>query len=220
VLKVNRPHLLAVLAAFVLVAATLMWMTLGGSAAAQSAAQPQVVRPTVALLDVTHIFRNHARLKAGMDRMKQDVLAAEASAQKESEAISGLNARLKTLRQGSQDYKALEAEIARRQTELVLAVQNRKREFVQEEARLYYNVYHEIQQEVDYYCSQTGTSAVLNFSREPVDLDSPDSILACINRPVIAHAANLDITDLVLSRLNQGSINPAATQPRPGVSTR
>jgi Skp family chaperone for outer membrane proteins len=224
---VSRSHLLAAVAVVVLVTATLLSVILSGPAVAQQPAarpagqpQPQSVRPVVALLDVSYVFKNHARLKTAMDAMKQDVAKAEAWVNGERDALTKLTDRLKDFRQGSQDYKTLEEDIARRQTELTLKVQQQRRDFLQHEAKLYYTVYQEIQQEVNYYCSQTGVATVLRFSRDPVDAENPDSVLAYINKPVIAYAANLDISDVILEQLNRGSASTVGSQPRPGVPYR
>jgi Skp family chaperone for outer membrane proteins len=186
------------------------------------AARPQPGPPVIALLDVTYIFKNHTRLKALMDEMKNDVDRAEAWVKEQRDAVLKLRERLKDFRQGSPDYKALEEEAANRQANLAIKIQQQKREFLLREAKNYYNVYQEVQQEVNYYCAAQGVAVVLRFSRETVDVDNPDSVLAEINKPVITYDRNLDITDLILNQLNRrpagGNTSPVGTRPRPGVS--
>lgn len=222
----RKSHLLAALAAGVVVAASLLSMTLSGSdAAAQSpagpAVHPQHAPPVIALLDVSHIFKKHVRLKAMMDEMKQDVNRAETWVKNENGALTKLKERLKDFRPGSPDHKALEEEIAKRQSELAVRIQQQKREFLQREAKIYHNVYREIQQEVNYYCAAKGVAVVLRFSREPADVDRPDSVLGYINKPVVTYDKNLDITDLILSQLNRRPVNnntgPIGGRQRPGV---
>jgi Skp family chaperone for outer membrane proteins len=232
VLKVRKSHLLVALAAGVVVAASLLSMTFHGSdAAAQTpptrlagpppAARPQVTPPLIALLDVACIFKQHVRLKALMDQMKTDVDRAEAWVKNERDAVTKLAERSQDFRPGSPDYKALEEEIAKRRADLAVKIQQQKREFLQREARNYYNVYQEIQQEVNYYCAANGVAVVLRFSREGADVEKPDTVLAYINRPVITYAKDLDITDLILSQLNRrpagGDTSPVGVRPRPGV---
>jgi len=223
---VRKSHLLAALAAGVVVAASLLSMTLSGSdAAAQSpvrpALRPQPAPPAIALLDVSHIFKKHARLKAMMDEMKQDVSRAETWVKNENDALTKLKEQLKDWRPGSPEYESLEETVAKRHSELAIKIQQQKREFLQREAKIYHNVYQEIQQEVNYYCAAKGVAIVLRFSREPAEVDRPDSVLALINKPVVTYAKNLDITDLILSQLNRrpvgGNPNPIGSRQRPGV---
>jgi Skp family chaperone for outer membrane proteins len=231
---VRKSHLLVALAAGIVVAAaSLLSVTLSGSdAAAQTplarpagippAARPQAGPPVVVLLDVSYIFKKHARLKALMDEMKRDVDTAEAWVKQERDAIVKLREQLNGFHPGSRDYKSLEETVAKRQADLAIKIQQQKREFLIREAKNYYNVYQEIQQEVNYYCQSQGVAVVLRFSREVVDVDSPDSVLAEINKPVITYDRNLDITDLILNQLNRrpagGNTSPVGTRPRPGVS--
>lgn len=230
----KKSHLfLALAAGIVAAAASLLSLTLSGTvAAAQTppirpagpppAARPQSAPPVVALLDVSYIFKKHARLKALMDEMKGDVDVAEARVKEQRDAILKLREQLNTFHPGSPDYKALEETVAKRQADLAIKIQQQKREFLIREAKNYYTVYQEIQQEVNYYCQSQGVAVVLRFSREAVDVDSPDSVLAEINKPVITYDRNLDITDLILNQLNRrpagGNTNPVGTRPRPGVS--
>jgi Skp family chaperone for outer membrane proteins len=225
VLKVRKSHLLAAFAAVVVVAASLLWMTFTGSdAAAQSPVRPAVRPPTappsIALLDIAQIFRRHARLKAGMDDMKRRVEAAETWVKQERDTIVKLADRLRQFHPGSPEYKSLEEEITDRRSKLTLKVNRQKRDFLQEESRIYFNVYQEIQQEVNYYCAANGVALVLRFSRETPDGERPDTVLAYINKPVVTYAKDLDITDRILHQLNGpagagGTTSPIGT--RPGV---
>lgn len=222
----RKSHLLAALAAASVLAAVLSCMTLSGSdAAAQSpvrpAMGPQPTPSAIALLDVSYIFKKHARLKALMDEMKKDVEAAEAWVNNERNAQIKLLEQLKQYRQGSQEFKSLEETIAKRRADLAIKIQQQKRDFLHREAKIYHNVYLEIQQEVNYYCQARGTALVLRFSREAPDVERPDSVLSYINKPVITYSKDLDITDLILSQLNRrpvgGTPNPIGTRQRPGI---
>ena len=65
---------------------------------APAAAQPPrsaVPAAHVAVVDVGYIFKNHARFKAEMDRMKDQVMAAENGLKAEQERIKGLMDQLK-----------------------------------------------------------------------------------------------------------------------------
>lgn len=170
--------------------------------------------PKLALLDVGRIFKHHARFKSMMEDMKADVQQAEARVKAEREAITKLGERLQEFRKGTQEYKSLEEELARRQADLSVQMSMQRNEFLQREAKIYHNVYQEIWQATDYFCRQHGIDMVLRFSSEPVDPDRPDSVLTNINKPVVWYDQGLDITDAILQELNRSHLPPASADRR------
>jgi len=179
-----------------------------------AAAPAAVGGPRLALLDVGRIFKNHARFKSMMEDMKADVQQAEARIKAEREAIAKLGERLQEFRKGTQEYKSLEEELARRQADLSVQMSMQRNEFLQREARIYHNVYQEIWQATDYFCRQHSIDMVLRFSSEAVDPDRPDSVLTNINKPVVWYDQGLDITDAILQELNRSGIPPVSADRR------
>jgi Skp family chaperone for outer membrane proteins len=176
----------------------------------QNPARP-TAGPRLALLDVSHIFKNHLRFKAYMDEMKADVERAEAQVKQQDEAIQKMVENLQGYKVGSQDYKALEEEIANRRAKLAIAVQMQRKDFLQREARIYHNVYREIEQELNAFCQSNAIAMVLRFNGEPVDVDKPDSVMVWINRPVVWYNQGLDITQYILDALNRRNPPPAGS---------
>ncbi|OHB65703.1 MAG: hypothetical protein A2V70_12525 [Planctomycetes bacterium RBG_13_63_9] len=186
---------------------------------------PAVGGLNIALLDVSYIFKNHNRFKAMMDDMKADVERAEAGIKTDQETIQNLAEKLNAYRKGTPDYKNLSEEITRRRGELSVKVQLQKEEFLQSEAKIYCNVYQEIQQEVNYHAAASGINMVLRFNGDPVDATKPETVIRGINGPVVWYAKERDITPIILERLNRANLNPGTnrmgTPPsRPGVGVR
>jgi Skp family chaperone for outer membrane proteins len=159
--------------------------------------------PNIALLDVSYIFKNHPRFKGLMEEMKADVDRAESDVNKERDAIRKLMVQLDSFHKGSPDYKAMEEEIARREADLTVKVQLQRKDFLTREAKIYNTVYQEIEQEVNYYCSNKGIDMVLRFNGDPVDVDKPDSVLSYINKPVVWYDKSRDITPIILDSLTK-----------------
>jgi len=172
---------------------------------------------SVALLDVSLIFQKHTRFKQMREAMMADVQKAENDAKAERDAIKGLMEQLRSLQPGSPDYKAMEEQIAVRQSNLEARVRLQRKEFVQREAKIYHYVYQEILQEVHYYAQSNRIAMVLRFSGETADVENPDTVIRYINRPVVWHNPQFDITNVILQRL-QGSA--AVGNTRPGVNYR
>jgi Skp family chaperone for outer membrane proteins len=189
----------------------------------QPVAQPAGAATNIALLDISFIFKNHPRFKSMMDEMKNDVNGAEARVNKERETINKLVEQLDTYRKGSPDYNAMEKEIAERQANLSVKVSLERKDFLAREAKIYFTVYKEIEQEVEYYCSNKGIDIVLRFNGDPADVDKPDSVLSFINKPVVYYDKGRDITKPILDTLIMRSGAPAGgnrvgTRPAGGAS--
>jgi Skp family chaperone for outer membrane proteins len=188
----------------------------GGVPMRQPVAAQAGASANIALLDVSYIFKNHPRFKSMMDEMKADVDGAESSVNKERDTIRKLVEQLDTYHKGSPDYNAMEKEIAEREANLTVKVQLQRKQFLAQEAKIYFTVYKEIEQEVDYYCSNKGIDMVLRFNGDPVDVDKPDSVLSFINKPVVYYDKGRDITPIILDSLIKRSGAPAAGGIRTG----
>jgi Skp family chaperone for outer membrane proteins len=202
---VRKSHLTAAIAATLLLASLSVVRAQGP----EPAARPQGA-PPVALIDVKFIFKNHPRFAAMRQELKADVERVEGQARADSESIRKMREKLSDFRQGSPEFKDLEERIVQRTSELSARFELQRREFAEREAKIYYAVYQEIMQEVQYYCAAYGVAMVMNFDREKINPDKPEDVIRGVNREVVWYNAALDISDVILRRLApQG--NPNAT---------
>jgi len=170
--------------------------------AAPGAGQPLGGQPLY-VLDINHVFKKHSRLKAMKTDLQGDVQREEERVKKEREAIKSLIERLQQFHPGTNEYKDLEEEITKRQADLNVLITMTRKQFLQQEARIYYIVYREIIEEVDYFAGQNRAALVLNFDRQPVDVEVPETVVRSINRKVIWNNQGLDITDYIVDKLNR-----------------
>jgi len=169
-----------------------------------------------AVIDVGYIFKNHARFKSAMDKMKDEVLAAENSLKAERDRINGLMEQLKGFNVGTLEYKKLEAEVAKAQGDFNVNAQLQKKDFMDREANVYKQVYAEIEQAVSQFARQHGIAVVHRFDGDPVDSTDRNRILGNITRSIVYHDPQIDITPDVLRMLNATPVAgaPAASQQR------
>jgi hypothetical protein len=80
----------------------------------------------------------------------------------------------------------------------------RKKEFIQQEAKIYYGVYQEIMGAVEDFANQTGVALVMRYNREPASVEKPDDVLREINKPVVWSPRGRDITDFIIQKVNAG----------------
>ena len=186
---------------------------------APAAAQPPrsaVPAAHVAVVDVGYIFKNHARFKAEMDRMKDQVMAAENTLKGERDRINGLMEQIKGFNPGTPEFKKLEAEIAKAQGDFNVSAQLQKKEFMDQEAKVYLQVYTEVEKAVEQFAREHRIAIVHRFDGDPVDNSDRNQILRGITKPMVYIEPGIDITPDILKMLNTPAVatQPAATAPR------
>ena len=185
-------------------------------APAAPAAAPSASAAThVAVIDVGYIFKNHARFKGAMDKMKEQVMAAETGLKTERDRINGMMEQIKGFNPGTPEFKKLEAEIAKAQGDFNVNAQLQKKEFMDQEAKVYLQVYTEVEKAVEQFAREHRIAIVHSFDGDPVDNSDRNQILRGITKPIVYLEPGIDITPDILKVLNTPVVaaHPAA-QPR------
>lgn len=206
-----------------LVAMVCLWAFAAPPARAQ---QGRPAAPTVAILDLTYIFKNHPRFQALTNDMRRDVDAAENAVKTEQQAVQQLSTRLEEFRKGTPEFKSLEEEIARRVADIKLKVSIQQRTFLEQEAKNYFSIYQEVLGHVKTYAEANGITMVLRFNGDPIDTTDPQEVLKELNKSVIYYHRAIDITPYILERcaasgggaapVNPGPAGRPFPQPAPG----
>jgi Skp family chaperone for outer membrane proteins len=147
--------------------------------------------------------------------MKAEVKTFETSLQARGQQMNDLRKKMQPFAPGSPEYKKLEAEIMRVQADGQIAAAQKKKEFLEREAKIYFEVYNEVTAEVAKFAEQHGIGLVIRFNSEPIDPTNRQAVLEGVNRAVIFQK-NLNITNAILQRLEQTQVSnrPAAAAPR------
>jgi Skp family chaperone for outer membrane proteins len=159
----------------------------------------------LAVVDVAYIFKNHARFKQQMEAMKGKVDAAEAELKRDQEDYKRMAEQLKQYQPGSPDYKKTEDDMLKKQGELNLKVSLQKKDFMEAEGRIYFNVSREIDDAVKQLAAKNNITLVLRFNGDPVDPVDRNDILRGINKPIVYYDPRMDITPYVLQDLNRSA---------------
>lgn len=196
---------------------TAIYLNAQGQPGARSAA-PQSGGTKVAVIDVGFIFKNADRFKAAMEDLKTDDARFQKEVQARTDAIKAQVEKLKIEQKGSQNYKALEERIAGDQTKLRLDVARKQKDGVENQAKIYFNAYRDIEFHINKFATRYGIDLVLRFNSEEMDPTKPDSVLNGINRFVV-YQRNLNITGNILEEMNRRGTGPRPTTgPTPGPS--
>jgi outer membrane protein len=188
-----------------------------------ASAQPQGGPHQVGLIDMAHVFKEYEKFKTLSDGLRAEVEASDAEAKTKIEELQQLQSQLTsgTLTEGSAEYTALEESLATKSSELETFRKLKQRDFLRKEADIYKTVYLEVQDAVQKYARYYKYTLIMRFNRDKVeDAENPQDIIQSMNRPVVFHRAEDDLTDPILSFLNteyrktaSRSTAPAGTAP-------
>ena len=194
-------------------------VSFAGEATAQNASpSANASRYGIAVVDVSYIFKNYAKFKSAMEGMKSEMQAVEGQLKGDHSAIAAKEEERKQYNPGSPEFKQRDEEIARLKAEFQLKAGRIRNDFLEREAKVYYETYLEVSNAVQYYAQQHNIGLVLRFNGDQIDPNLREKILQAINKPVV-YQNNIDITPDVLALLNRGGgpggVAPAASGQRP-----
>lgn len=156
----------------------------------------------VAVVDISYIFKKHERFKSTMEQMKKEMETIEGELKADREKIAQQEQQRTQFNVGSAEYKKLEEDIARQMAEFNLKMGKLRKEFLEREAKVYFQTYLEVVDAVKYYAKRQNIGLVLRFNGEPVDPNRRDEVLREINKPVVVQD-QIDITPDVLMLINR-----------------
>ena len=175
----------------------------GGTGAARTPVAPVAPRPAgtnVAVLDISLVFEHFPGFQEQMTKLKGEVDQFEGFLKDEQKKLVEMRDKLSNYEAGSKQYKDTEEELARANTDLRLKMEQQRREFLEREARIYFDGYAEVYNVVSTLAERNDIKLVLRFSSDSMKADDRNSVLQSVNRPVI-YQQNLNITNLVIKAL-------------------
>jgi Skp family chaperone for outer membrane proteins len=174
-------------------------------------AAPAPSGTSVVVIDIAFIFKNHVRFNARMNEIKTDIEAFEGQIKAEQAALQARSEGLKAFTPSSQEYRNLEGELAKAGADMQVKVGMKRKDFLEREARVYYEVYEEIRLSVMNFCQRNRIELVLRYNSDEMKPDDRASVLQGVNRAVVFQQGR-DITTSILQMLNPpGAAVPTAT---------
>ncbi len=203
VLNVRNSLLFATIVAGVLIGAGLL-IESGANAQGQAGAARAPSGTNVAVVDVGFIFKNATRFKQSMDDIKNDDERFKQEMTAKQEAMQADMQNLQKMGKASTEYKILEERIAGDQTKLRLDMARKQKERIEQEAKIYFNAYRELEEHINKFATTYGIDLVLRFNAEEMDPSQPESVLNGINRFVV-YQRDLNITGHILDQMNRNT---------------
>lgn len=204
-----------------LLTAAVLGISASTAAVAQqpNAAGANSARYGIAVVDVSYIFKNYSQFRTSMDAMKKEMEVAEGDLKSERDQVQAKEEQRRNYKVGSPEFKQLDEEIARLKAEFNLKAGKIRKDFLEREAKVYYQTYMEVSNGVKYYAQQHNIGLVLRFNGDQVDPNRREDVLRAINKPVV-HQSNIDITPDVLALLNRGGAGGGAPTASHGSKTK
>lgn len=160
--------------------------------------------PGVRIIDLKKIFDNYNRFQEETKGLKNEVLAREEQLKGLRDEMKKLDEHRKELQNGSVEAKDIETRMVRINSEHHSQLTLGKKEFLEKEAKIYYNVYREVLDEVKLYSRYEGVSLVLRFNNDPTPgPEDPQGVLKELNKSVVHYDPSIDITGPILNELNR-----------------
>lgn len=199
------------------------------SAQAPASANAKSVEHKVGLIDMAHVFKNYTKFTALREELKAEIQQSDGKAKAMAEQIQAVQKEMQDFKQGSPEYLAREKQLAQAASDFEAFRKVAQRDFLRKESRIYHTIYMEVTDTVKKYAKIYNYTLIMRFNRESLDTDDPKKLIQGMNRQVVFHRADDDITLSVLDYLNRaykpssgGSAAPtrSTTRPTPGTQQR
>ena len=198
----------------------------GGGAAATGAAQAQPAGPkngptSIALVDVGYILKNHPNMKANMDGLQNEMTQAQEDIETRRKTLLEEQEKIgKMFEADTPQFKQQQESLISRESKLRVDFMSKEKEFAEKQAGVIFRSYQSINAAIARVAGHYQYDMVLRYSREQNEMDpkNPKTVNFGIQRDILYHNAQIDITEIVLQVLN--STEPKATSPATPVSTQ
>jgi Skp family chaperone for outer membrane proteins len=190
--------------------------TFGQAPQAQPAA-PKAGPSSIALVDVGYILKNHPTmdssmkaLQGEMQKAQEDIESRRKSLLSETENVA------KSFNQDSPEFKQKQEFLISQESKLRVDFMGKEKEFAEKQAGVIYQSYQQINQAISVVAKHYNYDLILRYSREQNEMNpkEPKTVNFGIQRDVLFHNPQVDVTDLVMSVL--GSSVGAAPAPNGG----
>ena len=192
-----------------------------------AAAAPAATTPVkIGLVDMARVFKEYNKFEDMRASLKAEMEVALAEAKKIAADAEKVKDELKLLKAGSADYIKREADLAQLSSNFETKRKLANVQYQRKEAEIFQDIYVDSVAVVKLYAKHFEFSMVMRFNSAELDKTNPSSLANGLNKLVIYHRPQDDITDAVIDYLNRKytPVNPvpraaegAGTGSSPGI---
>lgn len=213
-----------------LLSAAIVGLALPSTALAQGQAQPFGAAPAaqpaasaghgvnaakygVAVVDISFIFKNYPGFTSQIEGLKTEMEAADGKLKADRDRVVQMEEQRNALKAGSPEFKQLDEQLAHLKAEFQIKQGTVRRDFLEREAKVYYQTYMDVSTAVKSYATQHGIGMVLRFNGDAIDPSQREDVMRAIMQPIV-HQNNIDITPDVLAVLGVDIRSIGAAKPQ------
>ena len=175
----------------------------------------------IGLIDMAHVFKEYKKFKVLRENIKQDIDRSTQQAELMKQRLLGIQQVMQMLKPDSPEYAAQEKKLIREKNAYDIFRQETQRKFLKMESELYKTIYLEVAEMVRYFAEHYNYTLIIRFNRKSVqDAEDAKEILTSMNRQIVYHLADDDITIPVLKYLNERYTQPARSKSTGNRTTR
>jgi Skp family chaperone for outer membrane proteins len=195
---------------------------MGQTKPAAATPAPAATPVKIGLVDMARVFKEYKKFEDMRATLKAEMEVALAEAKKIAADAEKVKEELKLLKQGSAEYIKRESDLAQLSSDFEAKRKVANLQYQRKEAEIFQNIYVDAVDVIKLYAEHFDYSMVMRFNSADLDKSNPTSVVNGLNKLVIYHRPQDDITDAVIDYLNRKytptkpAVPRAATQPKPG----
>lgn len=175
-----------------------------GQAPASATADKTANLPVkIGLVDMARVFKEYGKFTSLREELQAEMVAMQDEAKSIKAQVNKLAEQMKQLNADSPEYRAIEEKIAKQTSEFEARMRLKQRDLARREAEIFETVYMEASDVVKQYAEYYKFTIVMRFNSESIDSDNPQKLANGLNKLVIYHRPQDDITDPVIEYLNR-----------------
>ena len=157
----------------------------------------------IAVVDISYIFKNYPAFTSAIEGLKKEMEGADGQLKADRDRLAQMEEQRNTLKPGPADFKRLDEELARQKADFSIKQGTIRRDFLEREAKIYYQTYTQVSYAVNQFASGNNIGMVLRFNGDQIDPAQREDVMRAIMQPIV-YQNNIDITPDVLAVLTRG----------------
>jgi Skp family chaperone for outer membrane proteins len=151
----------------------------------------------IGVVDISFVFKNYPQFTSQIETLKKEMEAADGQLKADHDRIASLEERRNTLKPGSEEFKQLDEQLAQQKAQFSIKQGTIRRDFLEREAKIYYQTYTAVSDAVKHYAQQANIGMVLRFNGDQIDPNQREDVMRAIMQPIV-YQNSVDITPDVL----------------------
>jgi len=175
------------------------WSEPGDGAKESQADKPH----KVGLIDMAYVFKKYRKFEVLREDLKVKINKSEDDAKAMQAEMQDMQKKMKEFAEGTPDFTKIEKELVQRMASFEGFKRQMSREFLKEESQIYLLIYTEVSNAVEAFSKKYDYTLVMRFNKDELESENPQQMLQNMNRQVVYHRDEDDITQRILDFLNK-----------------